>query len=42
MSDGFVLKALETGPAASATPAALAAEIQFYVNPDDVTVLAAE
>jgi iron(III) transport system ATP-binding protein len=51
MSDGFVLKALETGPAiaggparpaASAAPAAPAVDTPFYVNPDDVTVLAAE
>jgi ABC-type Fe3+/spermidine/putrescine transport system ATPase subunit len=39
MSDGFILKALETGPTKPAPPAA---DIPFHVNPADVTVLAAE
>jgi iron(III) transport system ATP-binding protein len=45
MPDGFIMKALETGPvrpAASAAPAASAVEVMFYVQPDDVIVLAAE
>ncbi|MDP2991086.1 MAG: ABC transporter ATP-binding protein, partial [Kiritimatiellota bacterium] len=50
MSDGFIIKALESGPAiaggparpaASAAPAS-AVEIPFHVNPDDVIMLAAE
>ena len=40
MSNGFVMKALETGPAQPAVSAAPAAEIPFHVNPDDVIVLA--
>jgi len=39
MSDGFVIKALESGPARLA---ALEVEIPFHVHPDDVIVLAAE
>ena len=45
MSDGFILKALESGPGipgGPARPAASAVEILFHVNPDDVIVLAAE
>lgn len=40
MSDGFVMKVLESGPIHA--PAALSAEIPFHVNPDDVIILAAE
>ncbi|MBU4212890.1 MAG: ABC transporter ATP-binding protein [Kiritimatiellae bacterium] len=45
MSDGFVMKALESGPAIAgglARPAVAAVEIPFHVNPGDVIVLAAE
>ncbi|MCX6994088.1 MAG: ABC transporter ATP-binding protein [Kiritimatiellaeota bacterium] len=47
MSDGFVIKALESGPGIPGGPAlpaaaAPAVEIPFHVNPDDVIVLAAE
>ncbi|MDD5679407.1 MAG: ABC transporter ATP-binding protein [Kiritimatiellae bacterium] len=38
MPDGFILKALESGPAAAAP----GVEIPFHVNPDDVVMLAAE
>jgi len=39
MSDGFVMKALASGPDRVMAPAV---DIPFYVNPDDVIVLAAE
>jgi len=42
MSDGFVMKALETGSVRPAVSAAPAIEILFHVNPDDVIVLATE